>query len=176
MNKQNINIIQLEKEKKTFARHYEDSISINASAEDIFTHLDDFDHVSSHMKQSSWMMGGGSMDTSIDEGHGQKVGSHVRMSGSAFGIVLFLDEVVTRYEPPRVKTWETVGDVKLLIIGHYRMSFEVEPLDSHSLLRVSFDYNLPSSNVWLGRLFGGSYAKWCVNQMIKGVREHFDAK
>jgi len=30
------------------------------------------------------------------------------------------------------------------------------------------------TNVWLGQLFSGVYAKWCVQQMIKGVRNHFD--
>lgn len=158
---------------KIYQRHCEESVLINARPEDVFAYADNQFNLSSHMKQSSWMMGGGRMDISVDEGRGQKVGSHIKMNGRVLGISLFLDEVVTRREPPRVKEWETTGDIKLLVIGHYRMRFEIEPQNGNLSFRVSIDYNLPATNVWLGRLFGGFYAKWCVNQMIKSASDHF---
>ncbi len=154
-------------------RHYEDSTLISVSPKELFAYVDDHKRFSSHMSQSSPMMGGGKMDASVDEGGGQKVGSHIRMSGKAFGIKLFLDEVVTRYEPPYLKTWETVGFPKLLVIGSYGMGIEIKLQDTRSRLRVYIDYDLPTTNVWLGRLFSGLYAKWCVQQMIKGTRDHF---
>ena len=42
-------------------------------------------------------------------------------------------------------------------------------------MTVFIDYALPDGVVtyWLGRLFGGMYAKWCVNQMLDGVVTHF---
>jgi len=159
--------------KTALARHYENRILIEAPAEKVFAFVDDHTHLSSHMNKSSWMMGGGRMDTSIDDGNGQRVGSHIRMNGKAFGIKLFLDEVVTYREPPLVKIWETIGDLRLLIIGHYRMGIEVKPQYGNSLLRVYIDYDLPHPNAWLGRLFGGGYAKWCVQQMIKSAGDHF---
>ena len=154
-------------------RHYEDSTLISVSPKELFAYVDDHKRFSSHMSQSSQMMCGGNMDASVDEGGGQKVGSHIRMSGKAFGIKLFLDEVVTRYEPPYLKTWETVGFPKLLVIGSYGMGIEIKLQDTRSRLRVYIDYDLPTTNVWLGRLFSGLYAKWCVQQMIKGTRDHF---
>lgn len=45
----------------------------------------------------------------VDEGHGQRVGSHIRVSGRVLGIDLSLDELVTEREPPTLKIWETVG-------------------------------------------------------------------
>lgn len=161
-------------EKRTFAKRYEESAVIDALAEDVFAVVDNHAALSAHMGQSSWMMGGGRMETTVDEGHGQRVGSHIRMSGKAFGIPLFLDEIITEYEPPYRKVWETVGDVKLVVIGHYRWSNVIEPEGDHSLLRVSLEYDLPSGNGWLGRLFGGMYAKWCVQQMIESVGDTFD--
>ena len=113
------------------------------------------------------------MDVAVDAGRGQKVGSHIRLSGTAFGMKLFLDEVVTRHEPPSIKTWETVGDLRLLVVGHYGMGIEITPQGSDSLMRVYIDYDLPTTNVWLGRLFGGMYAKWCVAQMIGGAQNQF---
>ncbi len=161
---------------KVYERHYEDSVQIPAGAAEIFAFVDDHARLSSHMNKSSWMMGGGRMDTSVDAGSGKKIGSHIRMNGKVFGITISLDEVITHREPPRIKIWETVGTPKLLIIDHYRMKVEIEPQKNVSLLRVSIDYNLPAMNAWLGKLFGGIYAKWCVKQMIKSVREHFDKK
>jgi hypothetical protein len=157
-------------------RHYEDISSIPTSPKELFAYVDDHTRFSSHMSQSSWMMGGGRMDVAIDAGRGQKVGSHIRMSGKAFGIGLSLDEVVTRYEPPHLKTWETVGNPKLLVIGHYGMGIEIKPQNNGSLLRVSIDYDLPPINRWLGKLFSGAYAKWCVQQMIKGAHDEFNTQ
>lgn len=155
------------------SRHYEDNTSISASPSELFAYVDDHKRFSSHMNKSTWMMGGGRMDVEIDAGRGQKVGSHIRMSGKAFGIGLSLDEVVTHYKPPHIKTWETVGTPKLLIIGHYQMGIEIKPQDNNSLLRVFIDYDLPKKNTWLGRIFSTAYAKWCVQQMIKGTSDHF---
>lgn len=157
-------------------RQYEDSALISASPEELFAYIDDHMRFSSHMSQSSWMMGGGRMDVSVDDGKGQRVGSHIRLNGTAFGIKLFLDEVVTRREPPRIKTWKTVGDLRLLIVGHYRMGIEIRPRGIAAQLRVCIDYDLPEKNAWLGRLFGGIYAKWCVGQMISGTRKQFKGK
>ena len=135
--------------------------------------MDDHARFSSHMSQSSWLMGGGRMIVAVDESQGQKIGSHIRLSGKVLGIKLFLDEVVTHYDQPHLKVWETIGDLKLLVIGHYRMGIELKPQPAGSLLRVFIDYDWPKNNAWLGRLFGGVYAKWCVNQMLKGVNGHF---
>lgn len=160
----------------TAPRHYEDRTLISASPEELFAYIDDHTRFSSHMSQSSWMMGGERMDVSVDDGKGQKVGSHIRLNGTAFGIKLFLDEVVTRREPPHIKEWETVGDLRLLVVGHYRMGIEITPQGSDSLMRVFIDYDMPAQHVWLGRLFGGMYAKWCVGQMINGARDQFKRK
>lgn len=153
--------------------HYEESALIHATPAELFAYIDDHKLFSSHMSKSSWMMGGGKMETSVDEGRGQKVGSHIRMRGTAFGIKLSLDEVVTRYEPFKAKEWKTVGTPKLLVIGQYSMGIEIKPQDEKSELRVFIDYNLPTTNVWLGKLFSGIYAKWCVRQMIKGACDNF---
>ncbi len=156
-------------------KHYEDSTLVSASPEKVFNYVDDHSNFSSHMSESSWMMGGGRMEVQTDEGHGQKVGSHIRLNGKVLGINLFLDEVITQHDPPYRKAWQTVGNINLLVIGHYGMGMEIKPEGSSSRFRVSIDYELPKSlnTRWLGYLFGGIYAKWCVSQMIKGVSEHF---
>lgn len=156
-------------------QHYEDNILISTPPKELFDYVDDHKHFSSHMNKSSWMMGGGRMDISVDEGRGQKMGSHIRMRGKVLGINLFLDEVVTKYEPPYRKEWQTVGDLNLLVIDHYKLGFEIEPKNNNSGFKVYIDYNLPQAagTRILGYMLGGMYAKWCVNQMINEVKKHF---
>lgn len=156
--------------------HYEEQVLISASPDDVFAFVDDHACFSSHMNQSSWMMGGGSMNVSVDENHDQKVGSHILLSGKAFGIKIFLDEVVTRHNPPFTKTWQTVGTPQLLVVGNYSMSINIEQQEQGSILRISIDYDLPTKNKWLGKLFSKIYAKWCVRQMIKGTQNYFVAQ
>lgn len=159
-------------------RYYEESSFISVSPNEIFTYADNHANFSSHMNKPSWMMGGGSMITKIDDGKGKKVGSHIQMSGKVLGISLFLDEVVTVYEPPFTKAWQTVGDIQLLVIGHYRLGFEIKPHHDQSRMKVYIDYHLPELlfTRLLGYVFGPVYAKWCVRQMITGVVKHFNNK
>ena len=95
-----------------------------------------------------------------------------------FGIPLWLEEIVTERMPPLRKTWETVGDPKLLVIGRYRMGMEITPQQAGSLLRVFIDYDLPDNTLleqWAGYLFGGYYAKWCTQQMVGDTKKYFSA-
>lgn len=161
---------------RMYVQHYEDNVTLPASPEEVFAFLDDHTHFSSHMNKSSWMMGGSNMQTKIDSGHFKEIGSHIQMSGKIFGFEVFLDQVLISREMPYLKIWETVGTPKLVVIDHYRMTAKIEPKENGAVLHVSIDYNLPTKNIWLGKLFGGYYAKWCVEQMIKGSQSHFDKK
>ncbi len=154
-------------------KHLESSALINANPQEVFNFVDDHQKFSSHMGQSSLVMGGGSMKTELDDKKGQIVGSHIKLNGKVFGIDLYLDEVVIKRVPPHLKEWETVGTPKLLIIGYYKMKIEIKPQDLKSLVRVSIDYELPEKNAWLGKLFSTFYAKWCVSQMLKSTVNHF---
>jgi hypothetical protein len=153
------------------SRHSESSVYIPASPEKVFGFVDDPSCLASHMSQSSWMMGGGKMSLELDEGHGQKIGSRIAMSGKAFGIPLSLEEVVIERDPPNRKVWETISPPNLLVIGRYRMGFQIISEGSGSLLRVFIHYSL--LDTWLGVLFGDIYARWCTKQMAADSRRHF---
>lgn len=158
-----------------FERRYAESVSLDATAEDVFAFVDDFTRLSSHMGTSSIMMMGSSMQTSFDAGLGRTVGSHVRMSGKIFGYSLFLDEVVREREPPRHKEWETVGTPRLLVIRGYRLGFDVATTGKSARLNVFIGYDLPATpgQRLLGKIFAPVYAKWCVRQMIDGAGANF---
>lgn len=157
-------------------KHYEESVLIHASPQEIFVFADDHQNLSSHMNKSSWMMGGGKMEIKFDEGKGQKTGSRISMRGKVFGIDLFLDEVIVAHASPYRKTWQTVGKINLLVIDQYQLGFIISPKGNMSQCKVFIDYDLPSSakTRLLGVLFGAMYAKWCVHQMIHDIKEHFN--
>ena len=158
-----------------YSRHEEHSAPINASVERVFEQLDDQTRLTEHMSKRSWKMGWGRMETVLDAQQGRSVGSHTVLRGRVFGIRLYLDEVVTMRRPPLTKTWETVGEPRLLVIGPYRMGFELMPNGTSAQLRVALDYDLPTKGVSrvLGRLFGRLYAKWCTRQMVRDAQHHF---
>lgn len=160
---------------KTYARHIENSVVIPSPVEQVFSYLDDLQNLSSHMSESSWMMGGGKMTMEVDAGGGKTVGSKIRLTGHVFGFLLMLEEVVTLRLPPSYKAWETIGSPRLLVIGHYRMGFEITPVPNGSVLQAYINFDLPEQ--WpdrlLGYLFANFYAKWCIHQIAVGAKRHF---
>jgi hypothetical protein len=157
-------------------RHASEGV-VPASVDRVFAHLDDHARLVSHMERSSWMLGGGRMHVELDAARGQAVGSRITMSGWAFGVRLALEEVVTERRPPTHKTWETRGTPRLLVIGPYRLGFDLAPVPGAAKLRVVIDYALPDAGVGrvLGRMFGRAYARWCTRRMVDDAIGHFSA-
>lgn len=155
---------------RAFPLHEEASADVAATASQVFAQLDDHRNLSGHMEASSPMMAGSSMRIETDAQGGRAVGSHIRLAGRVLGMTLSVDEAVTEHDPPRRKAWQTLGEPRLLVIGGYRMGFDVLPLVQGSRVRLWIDYALPQHGVgrWLGRLLGGVYARWCTRQMLRG--------
>ncbi len=155
--------------------HNESKDLVQAPMDQVLGHIDNHTRLASHMGEPSWRTGGGRMETQLDEGRGQRVGSRIRLSGRVFGADLSVEETVVERDPPRRKVWETTGAPRLLGIGHYRMGFELSPQRNGSMLRVFIDYALPESAParWLGRLFGLFYARWCTRQMVGDTVKYF---
>lgn len=65
------------------------------------------------------------------------------MSGRVFGIRPSVEEIANERNPPSRKTWETASPPRLLVIGHYRMGFDITPQGNAPEFRVVIDYALP---------------------------------
>jgi hypothetical protein len=148
--------------------HFEACGAVAAQPAALFEQLDDPLRLSSHMRKKSMAMMGSSMQVETDERGGRALGSMTRMAGRVLGIPLGLEQVVVLREPPVAKTWETVGQPRLLVIGAYRMGFTIEARGAGSQLTVFIDYGLPAlpPGRWLGQLLGGAYARWCCERMV----------
>lgn len=152
-------------------RHEEAAADVGIAPSEAFARLDDHRRLAAHMASRSSMMLGASMRIEADAAQGRAIGSRIRLSGRVLGLPLFVEETVTDYAPPQRKAWQTLGEPRLLVIGAYRMGFEVEPRTGGSRVRLWIDYQLPTRGAarWLGRLLGGFYARWCVGQMLEAV-------
>ncbi|WP_309604688.1 SRPBCC family protein [Phenylobacterium sp.] len=150
-------------------------VEVPATPEQVFARLDDQTRLAGHMERPSAMMGGGRMTYDFDAGRGQRVGSHIRMAGSAFGLSLAVDEVVTERNPPRQKVWRTAGATRLIILDAYSMGFDLEPIATGARLRVWIAYTLPKAGArrLLGRLMAPGYARWCVGRMARDAVDFF---
>ena len=160
-----------------FLLHHRSEVLLAVDAARLFTHLDDHRRLASHMEKPSLMTAGASMRIDTDEGHGQAVGSVIRMTGRVLGLRLSVEESVTRRDPPREKVWETVGEPRLLVIGAYRMGFIISPVGAGTRLVVFIDYLLPAQGIGqvLGWLLGRPYAAWCTRRMAGDARTAFGA-
>ena len=160
---------------RMYPHHHESVGFVPTPAATLFAHVDDHARLSSHMSESSWMMGGGKMTLELDMERGQRVGSRISVAGRVFGIQLSLEEVVVERNPPQRKVWETTSSPRLLVIGHYRMGFEITPDANGAHLRVFIDYALPETVParWLGYVFASSYAKWCTRRMVTDAGTFF---
>lgn len=160
-----------------FDHHFGVTANVNAPAEQVFNFADDPAHLASHMNKKSWMMGNGMMEMTVDDAGGKAVGSVISLAGKAFGIRMSLEEAVTERVPPLRKVWETLSEPHILVVGSYRMGFEVSDADSGSSFRVFIDYTRPTKGVGriIGWLLGKWYAKWCTQRMLKDTVKHFAA-
>jgi hypothetical protein len=158
--------------------HRESDVELNAPANSVFSHLDDHNRLSAHMSRPSWMMVGSRMAIELYASEGHAVGAIIRLHGQVLGIPLSVEEIVTERRPPWRKVWGTTGRPQLLVIGPYRMGFEITPIAQSSQLRVFIDYDLPNGPIsrWLGRLFGNFYAHWCAQRMANDAAVHFQKR
>jgi hypothetical protein len=156
--------------------HAETRVWLRAPAQIVFDHLDDHRRLSAHMTRRTWMTMGSRMSIDLDAAEGRAVGSRIRLHGRVLGIRLELEEVVTERAPPRRKVWETTREPRLLVIGHYRMGFEITPARTGTELKVFIDYARPTAGLAraLGLLLGRRYAHWCTRRMAKDAAVRFN--
>jgi hypothetical protein len=151
----------------TYGHSEETVIEVKGPARTLFDYLDDQTRLGEHMEKPSMMMMGGSMSYGFDDAKGRAVGSVIRMGGNVLGLKLSVEEVVVERIPPLRKSWETLGHPHLLVIGSYRMGFEIAPAGVQNRLRVFINYNHPRALLGqvLGFFFARMYARWCISRM-----------
>lgn len=159
-----------------YPHHEEASVALSATPAAAFALLDDHRRLSSHMESSSLMMAGSVVRIETDDGGGRAVGSRISLVGRVLGLRLSVDEVVVERVPPWRKSWETVGEPRLMVIGPYRMGFIVEALGATSRVTIWIDYGPPARSALLGWLAGRAYARWCTARMARDAAAQLEGQ
>jgi hypothetical protein len=105
------------------------------------------------------------------------VGSRIVIAGRVLGIACASPKS-SPFMIARGRRRGKRSEPRLLVIGSYRMAFQLEPRGPQSLLRVTIDYALPASGISriLARLFSAMYARWCVERMIRDASAAFASR
>jgi hypothetical protein len=157
----------------SFSRHYETIVDVAAPAAALFNWLDDAERLTGHAEKPFAMMLGARMICELDAAKGCALGSVIRMRGRILGLRLAAEEAATVREPPQRKTWKTLGEPMLLVIGAYNVGFKIAARGpSASSVRVFIDYDLPKSRAGaaLGALLAPLYARWRVGRIAADAR------
>ena len=160
---------------RPFPWHTESSVVVRVAPEVVFAFLDAHENIAAHMDRPNWAMLGGTMTSSIDKLAGKETGSAIRIAGKVLGISILLVEKIVERVPPRRKRWETIGTPRLIVMGGYRMGFDIERVYGGCRVTVAIDYEVPEG-LWgslLGRLFAPAYARWCVQRIVDTVAHEF---
>ena len=148
---------------------------MRAVPEVVFAFLDAYENIAAHMDRPNWAMLDGTMTSSVDKLAGKETGSVIRIAGKVLGVSISLAEKVVERVPPRCKHWETIGTPRLIVMGAYRMGFDIEPASDGCRVTVAIDYDVPEG-LWaslLGRLFAPAYTRWCVERIVEAVTHEF---
>ena len=156
-------------------RHAEAQCDVAADAGSVFDYIDQPERLSAHMARRSWWLAGSSMVIETDRDGGRAVGSRIHLAGRILGIELHVDGEILQRDLPRRKAWQTLGEPRLLVIGRYRMSVDIEPRDARCRVTIGIEHTLPKSRPsrWLATLLGRYYAHWCVQQMAADLVHQF---
>lgn len=145
--------------------HEELRLELRGAPAPLFEYLDDPCHLSDHMQRRGPALAGGAMKLVADPHRG--LGSGWRLKGRVVGLTLQADVQVTEYQPPWRKTWQTVAEPRLLVMGAYRMGFELQSQAAPTVsLRLWLDFEPTRRGRWVAR----AYARCCLREMAAAAR------
>ena len=136
--------------------------------EKVFDCLDSLGITGAHMTQSSAMMMGSKLKLAFLTENHTGLGCIYRWSGKMMGLKMDFVVEVTKWVQNKEKTWETIGEPKLIIYAGYRMNLLVMQVKNGTQADLSISYESPKRffNKILCFLFADSYCRWCLNKML----------
>jgi hypothetical protein len=153
-------------------RRFEETITIPALPARVFAWLDDPRNTGWHMSRPSLAMLGGALRVERLSAMATGEGATYRSWGRVLGLRIDFTTTVVRWVADREKIWRTIGDPRLIVIGHFEMRFGIGPVDGGARLTMGLGYGLPSRGCgWLlGLALATPYAKWCLRRMCRDAR------
>lgn len=139
-----------------------------ASPEQVFNQIDDLGVTGMHMTKSSWMMMGSKLNLMYLTDNKKGMGTKYRWTGKMMGLKMDFTVEVTKWIEGKEKTWETIGESKLIIYSWYRMHLAVKETAEGTLAEISIEYERPKGIFFkiLSFLLADWYCKWCLKNML----------
>jgi Polyketide cyclase / dehydrase and lipid transport len=153
-------------------RRLEETTTVAVPPARVFAWLDDPRNTGWHMSRPSLAMLGGALQVERLSAMATGEGATYRSWARVLGLRIDFTTIVVRWVADREKVWRTIGDPRLIVIGHFEMRFGVDPIDGGARLTMALDYELPSRGFGrlLGRALAAPYAKWCLRRMCRDAR------
>lgn len=160
-------------EKPTIMKTKPKSVLIKSTPEIVFWQMDDFSKTGMHMSKSSMMIMGSKFQLDQLSNNSSGFGARYRWYGKMAGLPIDFSELVTKWQPPLLKEWETIGDAKIIIMSWYRMWFELSPLENSTIAKLSISYLPPKQWFYkfLSFLFANMYCNWCLKNMLEDTKK-----
>ncbi len=138
--------------------------------------MDDFSKTGMHMTESSMMMMGSKLKLERISANATGVDAQYHWTGRIMGMNMNFTETVTKWQPPRLKEWETVGVAEIIIMSWYRMCFEISPSEKGALAKLSISYLPPRQWFYkiLSFFFARWYCNWCLNNMLNDSKTNLE--
>ncbi|MFZ7114598.1 MAG: hypothetical protein ACO1G9_04385 [Bacteroidota bacterium] len=154
------------------------SVLIKSTPEIVFRQMDDFSKTGMHMSESSMMMMGSKLKLVQLSNNSIGFGARYRWYGKMAGMPIDFTEEVTKWQPPQLKEWETIGDAKIIIMSWYRMWFELSPLENSTIANLSISYLPPKQWYYkvLSFFFAKIYCNWCLKNMLEDTKKSIDGR
>lgn len=146
---------------------------IHSTPEKVFQQMDDFSKTGMHMSQSSMMLMGSKLKLELLTPQQTGLGAKYRWYGKMMGMTIDFSETVTKWQPPLLKEWETIGEVKIIIMSWYRMWFEIISTENGTVTKLSISYLRPKQWLYkiLSFLFADMYCNWCLKNMLNDSKK-----
>ena len=152
------------------------NILIHSTPEKVFVQMDDFSKTGMHMSKSSMMMMGSKLKLEQLSINSTGVGAKYRWHGKMMGMTMDFSETVTKWQPPKFKEWEIVGEAKIIIMSWYRMRFEIATAENGTIAKLSISYLPPKEGFYkiLSFFFAKWYCNWCLNNMLNDTKKNLE--
>lgn len=147
---------------------------INGNVNEVFSFMDDINNTGMHMTKSNAPMFGGKLKLEWLSDFKKGLGSKYRWTGKVLWFKLDFTAEVTKWEPGKEKVWESVGEVKMIVLSWYKMYLIFTPLEENKTQTELGIYYLRPVGSLPAFLLSRLYAIWCVKSMLKDTRKHFE--
>lgn len=138
--------------------------------------MDNLSNTGMHMMKSSVMMMGSKLVLEQLSSNSTGIAAKYHWYGKMLGMTMDFNEIVTKWQPPSLKEWETVGEAKIIIMSWYRMRFDITPSEKGAIAILSISYLPPKEWYYkvLSFLFANWYCNWCLKNMLNDSKTNLE--